>query len=98
MPFEFLDITGQLTSVRVYRRSPGGPPQLVGVVEAVRTGRKTPFHNIEELCEVLVCVVALRKSPASDLGWRQSLLWLLAPRKLADLAVAWQRGHSRSGV
>jgi hypothetical protein len=41
--------------VRVYRRSPGDPAQLVGVVEAVRTGRKTPFHNIEELCEVLVC-------------------------------------------
>jgi hypothetical protein len=48
-------IGGDSYIVRVYRRSPGDPAQLVGVVEAVRTGRKTPFHNIEELCEVLVC-------------------------------------------
>ena len=41
--------------VRVYRRSQGDPAELVGVVEQVRTGRKTSFHNIAELWETLVC-------------------------------------------
>jgi hypothetical protein len=39
--------------VRVYRRSSDDPPQLVGIVEQVRTGRETPFHSIEELWQVL---------------------------------------------
>src|ERR1700674_5440198 len=44
--------------VRVYRRSAGDAPQFVGVVERVRTGRRSPFHNITELWDVL----ALRRS------------------------------------
>jgi hypothetical protein len=39
--------------VRLYRRSSGDRVQLVGVVERVRTGRKTPFHNMTELWDVL---------------------------------------------
>ena len=39
--------------VRLYRRSAGDPSQLVGVVERVRTGKKTAFHGMDELWDAL---------------------------------------------
>jgi hypothetical protein len=39
--------------VRVYRRSPNDPRQLVGIVEQVSSGRETPFHSVEELWQIL---------------------------------------------
>jgi hypothetical protein len=58
-------IGGDTYIVRVYRRSRGDPAQLVGVVEAVRTGRKTPFHNMTELWDVLALASHRPRSAAA---------------------------------
>jgi hypothetical protein len=55
--------------VRLYRRSAGDPVQLVGVVERVRTGRNTAFHNMNELWDALV---SGRPRSARTAGARQS--------------------------
>jgi len=51
--------------VRIYRRAAGDPPQLLGMVEQVRSGKKTPFHTMEELWRILASRQA-RRSSATD--------------------------------
>jgi len=39
--------------VRIYRRARENGGDVAGVVEAVRTGRQQPFHNLRELTDIL---------------------------------------------
>jgi hypothetical protein len=49
-----VSITGGETYViRIYRQAAGDPPQLIGLAEQVRSGKKTAFHTMEELCRIL---------------------------------------------
>ncbi|MBL8541828.1 MAG: hypothetical protein JNK68_15905 [Betaproteobacteria bacterium] len=45
---------GDTYVVRIYRQANGNPPQPIGMVEQVRSGRKTPFHTMEELWRILM--------------------------------------------
>jgi hypothetical protein len=44
---------GDTYVVRIYRQATGVPPQPIGVVEQIRSGRRTPFHTMEELWRIL---------------------------------------------
>ncbi len=51
--------------VRVYRRDPTRPDEVVGIVEQVGTERTTRFSNVEELSAILI---QLGKSQPKDGG------------------------------
>jgi len=51
--------------VRVYRRDPSRPDEVVGIVEQVGTEHTTRFSNIEELSAILI---QLRKHGPKDGG------------------------------
>lgn len=56
---------GDTYVVRIYRQATGTPPQPIGMVEQIRSGRKTPFHTMEELWRILTRRRA-RKSEAPN--------------------------------
>ena len=39
--------------VRIYRRGRANRNAVIGIVEAVRSGRQKPFQNLEELTQIL---------------------------------------------
>jgi hypothetical protein len=45
---------GDTYVIRIYRRATGDPPQPIGMVEHVRSGKKLPFHTMDELWRVLM--------------------------------------------
>ena len=40
--------------IRIYRRDEQNPHNIIGLVEDVGLEAKTPFHNIEELIDILI--------------------------------------------
>lgn len=40
--------------IRIYRRDKDAPYNIIGLVEDVELQAKTPFHNTEELAEILI--------------------------------------------
>ncbi|MBC2737790.1 MAG: hypothetical protein HF981_25755 [Desulfobacteraceae bacterium] len=39
--------------IRIYRRSPDEPENLVGVVENIDTGQQQPFNNLAGMCQAV---------------------------------------------
>lgn len=44
---------GDIYVIRIYRQAGGAPPQPIGIVEQVESGRRTPFHTMEQLWRIL---------------------------------------------
>lgn len=39
--------------IRIYRRSPDGPENLVGIVENIDTGQQHPFKSLAGMCQAV---------------------------------------------
>jgi len=73
--------------VRIYRRSPGDPDELAGLVETVGTSERVSFRDFPELASVLHRMLE-HKGPDADIRLQQTevkpdraILNLVAARK-----------------
>ncbi|BBO84194.1 hypothetical protein DSCO28_47600 [Desulfosarcina ovata subsp. sediminis] len=39
--------------IRIYRRSPDDPEEVVGIVENINTGQRRPFNSLAGLCQAI---------------------------------------------
>jgi len=50
--------------IRIYRRNPNDPEQVVGVVEEIETGLSHAFQGMTDLCEMLTLENFSQKEPS----------------------------------